>query len=222
MTCFAVCAPIRPRAAADSSSGIVSRRATSGFIRRAASIWIWSFGSSTLSTTVLRRKTLKAPVWTSTFTSMFSSAPYARLMARAMMSLTTSFERPFSAESCARPVTSSRFTTPSPSFCSAVSWRQKRWVAPPSRLERQAGTPCSPRRSVPNRHTREKRGPRDRVLRQVVADVREQGLELAAYEDHRDDDSDGDDGADEGVFDEALAGMRQNATEPSFPRFPCA
>src|SRR2546428_12495255 len=35
-------------------------------------------------------------------------------MARAMMSLTTSFGRPFSAESCARPVTSSRFTSATP------------------------------------------------------------------------------------------------------------
>src|SRR5438034_469914 len=37
-------------------------------------------------------------------------------MARAMMSLTTSLGRPFSAESCARPVTSSRFMRQLPSF----------------------------------------------------------------------------------------------------------
>src|SRR5438552_9940493 len=204
MTCFAVCAPIRPRADADSSSGIVSPSATSGFIRRTASIWIWSFRSSTLSTTVFRRKTLNAPVWTSTFTSMFSSAPYARLMARAMMSLTTSFGRPFSAESCARPVTSSRFTTPSPIF------------ARPFPGDKKGGSPhlhgSSGKQERPARQgevyqivTRGRKGAAGRVLREVVADVRELVHELAAQEDHRHDDRDRDDRNDECIFDEALS-----------------
>src|SRR6266536_4732656 len=43
-----------------------------------------------------------------------------------MMSLTISLERPFSAESCASPVTSSRFMSHAPLFF--YFWRQKKWV----------------------------------------------------------------------------------------------
>src|SRR2546430_15178585 len=44
-----------------------------------------------------------------------------------------------------------------------------------------------------------------RALGEVVADVAEDVLDLAAEEDHRDDHGDGDDGDDECVFDQALA-----------------
>jgi hypothetical protein len=51
------------------------------------------------------------------------------------------------------------------------------------------------------------------ALGQVVADVAEDVLELAAKEDHGDDDRDGDDGNDECVLDEPLAFVVTNELE---------
>src|SRR2546422_11650703 len=51
-------------------------------------------------------------------------------MARAMMSLTTSLGRPFSAESCARPVTRSRFTSATPLLIQFTAGDKKSGVDP--------------------------------------------------------------------------------------------
>src|SRR5688572_25115808 len=209
MTCFAVWAPMRPSAEAASSIGRTSPSCTSGLIRSALESWIWLLGSSTFSTTVFRRNTLKAPVWISTLTSMFSSAPYARLSARAMMSPTTSLGRPFSAESCARPVTSSRFMLPPPFLFGPEQPTKKVGHDPPRACCPGVRPAPGSRAQLYQRGIRSARGrrywPPRLPLREVVPDIREQVLQLIAKEHHRDDDRDGDNGNDECVFDQPLA-----------------
>src|SRR5713226_3332505 len=135
----------------------------------------------------------------STLTSMFSSAPYARLRARAMMSPTTSLGRPFSAESCARPVTSSRFMPALPLFNFGD---KKSGVDPLSEAPAAPGDrPGAVKEIVPKREKRRRWLPR-LGLRQVVSDVRELVRELVLHEDHRDDDRDRDDCNDECVLDQ--------------------
>src|SRR2546428_2698676 len=138
----------------------------------------------------------------STLTSMFSSAPYARLSARAMMSPTTSLGRPFSAESCARPVTSSRFMRSSPFFYSG----DKKSGGRPTFLRRPRPTATyrRPGEIVPNLWQfsgEEAAGP---PLGQVVPDVGEEVPDLVGKEDRDDDHGERDDGDDECVLDHSL------------------
>src|SRR2546429_7201003 len=126
---------------------------------------------------------------------MCSSSPYARLIARAMMSLTTSLGRPFSAESCASPVPSSRFIARSPlhsvsgAGSKAALGRKKSGVdpllCPPRRPERpDANDNYSKREKLASARSGLAAAP---LLRKVISDAREVIRELIAEKDHRDD-----------------------------------
>src|SRR5438270_140443 len=135
-------------------------------------------------------------------------------MARAMMSLTTSLGRPFSAESCARPVTSSRFTSATPlliQFASrrhpevpAAVGRQKKWGRPTFSVPDAASGGRTPSHNYikwwesPLPEERLAAAP---LLREVIADVRKVVRELIAEKDHRDDYCDRDDRDDECILD---------------------
>src|SRR5919201_5459720 len=127
-------------------------------------------------------------------------------MARAMMSLTTSLGRPFSAESCARPVTSSRFTA-LPSKSSIRVGRQKKWGRPTFRCPTRL--PARPETRSNYIKWRESGGPLPLesglaaapLLCEVVSDVREIVRQLVAEKNHRNNHDDGDDRNDECVFD---------------------
>src|SRR5690349_12357669 len=126
-----------------------------------------------------------------------------------MMSPTTSLGRPFSAESCARPVTSSRFMDRSPFFYSGDKKSGGRPTFQGARGRRRGRRP---RRTITNtsRFGSTNRGPYPwvssgerfgrRAVRsasgQVVSDVREEVRDLVLEKDLDDDQGEGDDGDD--------------------------
>src|SRR5437660_1711432 len=120
-----------------------------------------------------------------------------------MMSLTTSLGRPFSAESCASPVTSSRFMARLP--LSSLSRMATKKVGRPT-FQSQTQRPARPNAND-NYTKREGRqcvgagGAAAPLLGEVISDAREVVLELIAEENHRDDDGYRDDRDDECVLD---------------------
>src|SRR6266851_7860275 len=112
-----------------------------------------------------------------------------------MMSPTTSFGRPFSAESCANPVTSSRFMATLPLL---QFRRQKKWgrpTFPGTRGRRQSPLTCDNYTKAVQ--TSEEEGPPSRLLGEVVPDVREEVGDLVFEKNCRDDQEERDDGDDQ-------------------------
>src|SRR5438477_800613 len=125
-----------------------------------------------------------------------------------MMSLTTSLGRPFSAESCARPVTSSRFMRQLSPYLQFASGDKKSGVDPLSGARRGLRPDRMPRVTISLGENPLRRGERlaaAPLLREVIADVRKVVHELVAEKDHRHDDRYRDDRDDECVLDKSLA-----------------
>src|SRR5712664_1449324 len=145
-----------------------------------------------------------------------------------MMSPTTSLGSPFSAESCARPVTSSRFIAGAPPLLqfshrprlrgdisrgrrrleATAPGRQKKWGRPTfSGARGSRASTGKPLTKLYQKAATSRVWPPPALLCEVVPDHRELILQLVPEKDHRDDDRDRDDGDDECVFDQSLPGF---------------